>query len=338
MPSAQNPSIEDLRKQSELSRANLTATVRELRDRFSDTTTDVQALLSPTRVKEEVKSYARRTGDDFYQRVEDKIRQNPLQAAAIGAGLAYPALSIIRRIPIPLMLLGAGFWLAGRSGQRPQPEDMLSGQGQAAPKRAGRMVTDAPSIVSDLGQQVESHLERTATMASEKVSQTANAASERLSEIAATASQSLSEATTHSQAWAKDTVGRSQKSMNDFVERNPMLVAGLGIGVGALFAAMLPVTRTERKVLRPVQDRVTEGAAAAAAAGMNSLRSAADTKARTFAENLEREGLGAEGLAGKADHLTESAKAVAERGLQAAFGEEPSQPEEVKQGGIGEAQ
>jgi len=338
MPSAQNPSIEELRTQSELARANLTTTVRELRGKFSDTTTDVQALLSPTRVKEEVKSYARRTGDDLYQRVEDKIRQNPLQAAAIGAGLAYPALSIMRRIPIPLMLLGAGFWLAGRSNSGSQAEKMPRGEDQSLLQRAGGMVTDAPSIVSDLSQQVESHLERTAATASEKLTQAANTASERISEIAATASQSASQARSTGQAWAKQTVERSQVSMNDFVDRNPMLVAGLGIGVGALLAALLPATRTERKVLGPARDRMQEGAGAVAAEGMSRFRSAADAKAQTLAENLEREGIGTQGLAETADRLTESARAVAERGLQAAFGEEPSVTEQPVQSGIGEKQ
>ena len=82
MQSPQDRSIEELKTQSELARANLTATVRELRGRFSDTTTEIQAMLSPSNVKEEVKSYARRTSDDVYQRIETRIRQNPLQAAA----------------------------------------------------------------------------------------------------------------------------------------------------------------------------------------------------------------------------------------------------------------
>jgi ElaB/YqjD/DUF883 family membrane-anchored ribosome-binding protein len=332
MQSAQNPSIEELRIRSELARTNLTTTVRDLRDRFSDTTTDVQALLNPTRVKQEVQSYARRTGEDMYQRVEDKIRQNPLQAAAIGAGLAYPVLSILRRMPVPLMLLGAGFWLAGQKKANMKPQLAHAGDEESALQRATNLVADAPSIVSDLGQQVGQHLERTAATASEKLTETVNAASERFSQVAASVSQTAEKTRT----WGNQAISRSQQSASDFIDQNPMLVAGLGIGAGALLAALLPATRAERKALGPAAASLQEGAAAAAAKGMNSMRAASDTKTARLAEDLDREGLGPRGLTESAGRLVESAKAVAERGLQAALEEESSAPEQPKQRGIGE--
>ena len=345
MQSPQDRSIEELKTQSELARANLTATVSELRGRFSDTTTEIQAMLSPSNVKEEVKSYARRTSDDVYQRIETRIRQNPLQAAAIGAGLAYPVLSILRRMPVPLMLLGAGFWFAGQQKSRPQPTATRAGETGSALQQAGKLVSDAPSIVSDLGQQVGEHLERTAAAASEKLAETANAASDKLSETANAASErfsqvaaSVSQTASESKAWGNEAFSRSQRTVSDFINQNPMLVAGLGIGAGAFLAALLPATRVERNALAPVGARLREGATAAAAQGMTSIRSAADAKVAGLADDLEREGLGPQGLAETAGRLVDSAKAVAERGLQAALGDEPSAAERPKQNEIGEGQ
>jgi hypothetical protein len=40
-----------------------------------------------------------------------------LQAAAIGVGVSYPLLGLIKRIPMPLILVGAGFWLAQQNRQ-----------------------------------------------------------------------------------------------------------------------------------------------------------------------------------------------------------------------------
>jgi hypothetical protein len=40
-----------------------------------------------------------------------------LQAAAIGVGVSYPLLGLIKRIPMSLILVGAGFWLAQQNRQ-----------------------------------------------------------------------------------------------------------------------------------------------------------------------------------------------------------------------------
>jgi hypothetical protein len=62
--------------------------------------------------------------------VTSAARRNPMQAVAVGASIAYPLLKIARAIPFPVLMVGAGLFLAG------------SKTGQAATQRASDMAAD----------------------------------------------------------------------------------------------------------------------------------------------------------------------------------------------------
>src|SRR6187455_3015955 len=116
MSFATEPSVTALRAEAEVTRARLTGTVDELRTQVSDTATDIKERLSPAAIKTEVTQYVRDSRDQLWHSLEQKARANPLQAVAIGAALAYPALQIIRAMPAPLLLVGAGLLLARSTG------------------------------------------------------------------------------------------------------------------------------------------------------------------------------------------------------------------------------
>jgi ElaB/YqjD/DUF883 family membrane-anchored ribosome-binding protein len=108
-------SLEDLRRGAERTRAEFVGTVDQLRSKMTDTVTDFQERISPAAVKAQVSDYVHTRADALV----DKARQNPLQAAAIGLGLAYPLMGVIRSIPAPVLMIGAGLYLLGsNSGQR----------------------------------------------------------------------------------------------------------------------------------------------------------------------------------------------------------------------------
>src|SRR5688572_24215174 len=110
MSSHNDPSLDDLRARAELSRAALAANVTELRGR-------VARVTSPTNIKAEVRNYARHEREGFVDGLRKRAAENPLQAAAVAAAIAYPALSMARAIPMPLMLIGAGLFLTTKRGQ-----------------------------------------------------------------------------------------------------------------------------------------------------------------------------------------------------------------------------
>jgi hypothetical protein len=119
--------LNDLKAGAERSRAELAATVDQLRSKVSDTVTDFRERASPDAMKAEISGYIRTRADALV----DKARENPLQAAAIGVGVAYPLLKIARSIPAPVLMVGTGLFLLG-SGPGQKLSETVSKKAAAA--------------------------------------------------------------------------------------------------------------------------------------------------------------------------------------------------------------
>jgi hypothetical protein len=130
MQQSANPSLGELKRETEQTRTNLTQTVEQLRVSVSDTATDIRQRLSPEAIKTEVSDYVRSRGERLVEDVTAAARRNPLQAVAVGAGIAYPLLRLARAIPMPVLMIGAGLFFAG------------SKTGQAALHKASDMASD----------------------------------------------------------------------------------------------------------------------------------------------------------------------------------------------------
>lgn len=97
-------SVDALKRSAAQRRSELSGTVDQLR-----------AKVSPDAIKADVSEYFRTRGDALVE----KARENPLQTAAIGALLAYPLLGIVKAIPAPVLMIGAGLFFLGTStGQK----------------------------------------------------------------------------------------------------------------------------------------------------------------------------------------------------------------------------
>jgi len=59
---------------------------------------------------------------------------------------------------------------------------------------------------------------------------------------------------------ARDRVGNAGRRAGETLEEAPLLVLAAGIAAGAAIAALLPRSRTEDRLLRPVTDRARETA------------------------------------------------------------------------------
>jgi uncharacterized phage infection (PIP) family protein YhgE len=115
MDRANEKSLNDLKREAERTRAQLTETVDQLRSRVSDGVTDFRERTSPDAMKAEIGGYFRTRADALM----DRARENPLQTAAIGIGVGYPLLKVARSIPAPILMVGAGLYLLGTSsGQK----------------------------------------------------------------------------------------------------------------------------------------------------------------------------------------------------------------------------
>src|SRR6516225_8648112 len=101
-----------MKLQTEATRADLTQTVDQLKSSVSDTATEIWDRLKPEAIKAEVSGYIKNRGEQLYRDIEESARRNPIQAVAIGASLAYPLMRLVRAIPMPILMVGAGLFLA----------------------------------------------------------------------------------------------------------------------------------------------------------------------------------------------------------------------------------
>ena len=111
-------SLHEMRRETEQTRAALTTTVEELRGTVTDTAADIKSRLRPDAIKAEVSGYIKSRGEQFLHDFTEMARRNPMQAVAIGASIAYPAMRLARAIPLPVLMIGAGLFLTGSNAGR----------------------------------------------------------------------------------------------------------------------------------------------------------------------------------------------------------------------------
>jgi hypothetical protein len=336
MPTEEERSLEELRSESEVTRAALTNTVRQLRDTLGDTATDVKSLLSPSNVTNELKTYVRGQREELYETAKQKITENPLQAMAAAAAVAYPLWGLARRMPIPLILIGAGYFLAKKnSASGPASTDRFKADTAASAPH----ISDAPSIVSDLERKAADTLDTATAKLKEgkdavaaKIKEGRKAAADTATTAFDSASGAVSGAAgtaqdyaTTARHFATDAFDQSRTRVADAFDKNPMAVAGIGLAIGAAIAALVPMSRLERQTLGPYREDLKDQAKDAAANAAAGLRSAAEQKIQQVSETFEREGFSPDKLKETASGMIDKAVSVAERGLETLTNESSSQ-------------
>jgi hypothetical protein len=118
MSQGDNRSLDQIRREAEGTRAALLASASELRETVSDSATYIKNRIRPEAIKAEVSSYIKSRGQQLLEDMTETARRNPVQAVAVGACIAYPALRLARAIPLPVWLIGAGLFLTSSSTGR----------------------------------------------------------------------------------------------------------------------------------------------------------------------------------------------------------------------------
>jgi hypothetical protein len=186
MPQTDTRSLQQIKRETEQTRAGLTDTVEQLRTSVAETASDIRQRISPDAIKAEVSDYIKSRGERLLNDVTAAARRNPMQAVAVGASVAYPLLRLARSIPIPVLMMGAGLFLAG------------SKTGQAATQKASDVASDLSDEVGrrarDFGNQVGESASAAKTYASDqldRVSAAVSGGTDQVSRSADTAGDTL---------------------------------------------------------------------------------------------------------------------------------------------------
>jgi hypothetical protein len=168
-------SLQQIKRETEQTRAGLTDTVEQLRTSVTDTARDIRQRISPDAIKAEVSDYLKSRGERLWEDVTASARKNPMQAVAIGAGVAYPLMRLVRAIPVPVLMVGAGLFLAGsKTGQSltQKASDAASDLTQELGRRAG-----------DLGDQLSEAVEVAETLASDRIDRVSEAGTSQVGQF-----------------------------------------------------------------------------------------------------------------------------------------------------------
>jgi hypothetical protein len=368
MARADDRSLRDLKTNAERTRAEFTETVTELRSRVSESVDDLRERVSPAAIKAEVGDYFRTRGEMLM----DKARENPLQAAAIGAGLAYPLLGIARSIPAPVLMIGAGLFLLGSSsGQnlsrrvgaaaqdlsdeivsrsKAVGRDVRAAQDAASSRIAATTVAASAAMaalsrqastvagsIADRGDQLRGKAVDVVGSAGQQADNfqqamkaSVNAAPAAARDSLFAAAGSAKEAAAGATDYATDVVGRmgdqtvdaanrTAAALKEVVQKNPLLVGGTGLFIGAVIASALPRSDLERGTIGPVSSEVKRRANEATSRGFDAAKEIASTLLDEAMHHAEHEGLTPTDLHEATEDFGHRVRRVAENATTTAF-------------------
>jgi hypothetical protein len=182
MADSDSRSLEEIRRDTERTRAGLTATVDQLRTTVVETAGDVRERLSPDSIKSEIGSYVRASGQRFVNDLVESARANPLQAVAVGVSTAVPLLRVVRAIPVPVLLAGAGLFLA-RSQTGKELTRKASDMAADLIDRAGDTASDLRARAAEASGELRGRADRTLGEAGAALSSAGAAAAHRVSQL-----------------------------------------------------------------------------------------------------------------------------------------------------------
>ena len=331
-------SVEELRRDSEQSRAQLAATVDRLREQIADTAEDIRYKVSPENIKAEVSGFISHKTHGWMDALKQQAMDNPMQAIAAGTAIAVPAMRLARGFPLPLLMIGAGLALSSKTVRDRAAEAAAPGI-----EKAREVIDEASERAQSFGdgmRKAMSHAERQAAgMANEaqetaggmadaasgvasdlrdRAAQTADAVSNRVRAGVDAASEMAKEQMERVRSTATNAASAAPATASKVIRDNAVLIGGLGVAIGAILAASLPSTRAEASVIGNASDRVKRAAGTAAQSGFEAAKDTVLSAADAAAKSVSEADLG--GHASRiTEDVTERLKEVAEDVVTTAF-------------------
>jgi Protein of unknown function (DUF3618) len=248
---------EQLEREAELTRAQIADSLAELRER-----------MTPGQVMDETLDYFRdgRAGR-FVRNLGQQVIDNPIPVALIGAGLGW--LMLANRAPRGESVLNAAAQM-GASGHRPSVVSSTRQSADRAAKDASAWAKDTASDLGDASRDARFRLKGAARDAGMAVSGAASSLSDTASSLYAGAEEAYDTAADRARELGRSasTIGAgaigSGRNLAAFLRDEPLVLAGIGLALGAVLGAALQITETEKQLMGKASDAVKEGVGDAA--------------------------------------------------------------------------
>jgi len=266
-------------REAESTRRSLANSLNELQDR-----------LTPGQVFDEALTYVKGGSGTFARAFSNAVRENPFPALLIGTGcmLFMSEKMGITKSKTPGRY--AGLYAATTDAD----------QGPSIAERAKDKVHSAADTVKQgfaaAGDRLQDTSERVRETAQEMGEGVAEAA-ERLKERTQGVAERLTEAAVQSGEQARVATRHVKDKASTLMHEQPMLMAGIGLAVGAAIAALLPVTRTENRLMGEASDRMKRRVRDTAAQQFEAAKDTAGEFVERAKTVAEREGVTPSGAA-----------------------------------------
>lgn len=247
---------EQLELEAEQRRRDLTASLDELRDRFS-----------PGQMVDQLVDYVQEgSGGQFFHNLKRQVVGNPLPVTLIGAGVAWLIMANgrahsgngrshrdaayrtnggHRNASLHRALARAGDAVSGASAD-------LSARVQEASSGAGETFDEARARAEERGEQVKERAQETLSSVRESARETyseiydaATGTYHRVSERAGLTAEAVKD----SLRGLRQGTAETGQGIAQFCREQPLVVAGLGLAIGAALGALLPASELENRVM-----------------------------------------------------------------------------------------
>jgi hypothetical protein len=333
---ARNRSPADIEDDIERTRSELDRTIDALAQRLSLSELINEAF--------EWMGSAREIADNFGR----GVRNNPIPLALVGAGLGWLMLDgegrrrprssrdgMTEEVRERAEHYGAeaagkaAGWAESARGEYESAKARESAEhagemGGAARERMGEWSEAARSTYEEAkrrGAGAAEGMREGAEQVGERAYETGRAARDRM----ASAGESAMHRARRGYEAADEMAHRGAKAVSDtfgrMLSEQPLVLAGLGLAVGAALGAALPRTRAEDKWMGPARDELLDRAKATGEEWLTILKDASAEVKDAAAAEAERQGLTIEEVEHQARELVRSGKSVAEAGIDAAYEE-----------------
>jgi len=242
-----------LEQEAEQTRAELARALDELRER-----------ITPGQLVDQAVDYAKDSGGGvFVRNLGNQMTTNPLPVALIGAGVAWLMLSNgVRsarssrgREDAIDRARRAAIDTAARMADAGQAAGARTSEWASAQARSGQASEVAGSAAQGAASTYEAAKSRVSAAYGE-FSDTAAEAYDRLSDSASRATSTMSETAS---SFGQRTAAAS-RDMLQFCKTQPLVLAGIGMALGAIFGALIPPTETEDRLMGESSDQLKDQA------------------------------------------------------------------------------
>jgi hypothetical protein len=276
MPHADTRSLQQIKRETEQTRAGLTDTVAQLKTSVAETASDIRHRISPDNIKAEVSGYIKSRGEQLLNDVTSAARRNPMQAVAVGASVAYPLLRLARAIPLPVLMVGAGLFFAG------------SKTGQAASQKASDVAADLSDDVvrraREWGDQVQDTASAASTYASEQFDRVSSAVAVGTDQVRGVADAAGAAVASNSRK-IKDSAAAAGASLSE--RANSLKDEGLRFA-GSAAAAVQDIASDATAAARSTAGTVADTGMEAARTLRNKASDATDQARKTIFQTVEQ--------------------------------------------------